>query len=317
MRPDLKHRVGDLPTITVVTPTYNHADILEDAIRSVLDQGYPNLEYVVVDGGSDDGTEELLERYRPRLHAVVSEPDRGPHDALNKGFALTSGSVMGWLNADDTLLPGSLLLVGTLFRDFPDVRWLTGAFTAIDPRGRPATIVPGPRWTRWHLLSRYAHRWIAQTSTFWRRDLWEESGATMGDIWGNEQRRAFPHNFDFELWARLSRYGKLQTVTAPIGCHRYLKGQQGRVHLDVCDYYAAVIRQRERPRTLKERVAALLADASSPLGRLRLGNVEGAFAGAMGAPRLIVFDPTTYRFRRRQRLESSRKLLRRMLRIRL
>jgi glycosyltransferase involved in cell wall biosynthesis len=294
---DLKN----LPTIALVTPTYNHARVLEDAMRSVLDQSYPKLQYVVVDGGSDDGTAELLDKYRDRLHAAISEPDLGPHDAVNKGFALTTGTVMGWLNADDTLLPGSLLLVGTLFRDFPDVRWLTGTHFAIDPLGRPAVVSSPRRWTRWHLLSPHAKVWIAQESTFWRRDLWEQAGGTTGDIWGHEGERAFPHAFDFELWGRFSRYAKLHTVAAPIGCYRYLEGQQGVARLDRYEHYAAAVRERERPRTAHERALAAVVAFSLQLRRVRLHALEDLVAGALGAPPLISFDASSGTFRRSSR----------------
>jgi glycosyltransferase involved in cell wall biosynthesis len=308
-------QLDDLPTIALVTPTYNHAHVLEHAMRSVLEQDYPKLQYVVVDGGSTDDTPAVIDRYRDRLHAVIQEPDRGPHDALNKGFALTDGTVMGWLNSDDTLLPGSLLLVGTLFRDFPDVRWLTGAYTAIDPLGRPAVVQHPPRWTRRHLLSPYAKRWISQTSTFWRRDLWEEAGGKIEDVWTEgSTERSFPHAFDFELWARFSRYAPLQTVNAPIGCHRHIPGQEGGVNRDAYLDYANMIRRRERPRSLKERAEAIAADISAPLGRYRLLTAESTVAGAMGAPPVIVFDLPTYTYRRRQRLETSRKMLRRLVR---
>jgi glycosyltransferase involved in cell wall biosynthesis len=289
--------LDDLPTIALVTPTYNHAHVLEEAIRSVVGQGYPRLEYVVVDGGSDDGTHELLKRYRDRLHAVIEEPDRGPHDALNKGFALTTGTVMGWLNADDLLLPGSLLLVGTLFRDFPDVRWLTGTHYAVDPQGRPAVISSPRRWTRWHLLSSAANVWIAQESTFFRRDLWDEAGGTIGDIWGEGEDRSFPHAFDFELWGRFSRYAKLHTVAAPIGSYRYLPGQQGVAHYDSYTHYADLVRQRETPRTKRDRVVSRLVDASLKLRRLRLHALEDRVTGLLGAPPLIVYDRGSFRRR--------------------
>jgi len=305
--------LGGLPTIALVTPTYNHAHLLEQTMRSVLDQGYPRLEYVVVDGGSTDGTQELIEKYRPKLYAAISEPDRGPHDAIEKGFALTGGRIMGWLNSDDVLLPGSLLLVGSLFRDFPEMRWLTGTYSAIDPIGRPVVTMQPPRWTRRHLLSPLAGRWISQTSTFWTRDLWEEAGGGFEDIWGKGDQRAFPHAFDFELWARFSRYASLNTVNAPIGCHRHIHGQDGYVNLGAYLHYADVIRKRERPRTVKEWLESLVANASAPLGRFHLLTLEGAIAGAMGAPPLIVFDVPTYSFRRRRRLERLRRMLSRVV----
>jgi glycosyltransferase involved in cell wall biosynthesis len=301
-----------LPTIAVVTPTYQHAHVLERAMKSVLDQGYPHLEYVVVDGGSHDGTHELLDRYRDRLHAVVEEPDRGPHDALDKGFALTRGTVMGWLNADDMLLPGSLLLVGTLFRDYPDVRWLTGEYFSMDPDGRPALVTHAPRWTRWHLLSRLASGWIAQESTFFRRDLWDEAGASTGDIWGHGEERSFPHAFDFELWGRFSRYAKLQTVSSPIGVYGYIPGQQGVAHYDAYTHFAEVVRERERPRTRGEHIAAYLADLSFRLRRFR--RLRLVIASALGAPSRIVFDIPTYEYRRGQtRIEPVQRLVCRLL----
>lgn len=307
--------LADLPTIAIVSPSYNHAHVLEETIRSVLDQGYPKLQYVVADGGSTDGTRQILERYHDRLHAVIDAPDRGPHDAINKGFALTDGAVMGWLNSDDTLLPGSLLLVGSLFRDFPEIRWLTGAYTAIDALGRPVVAVPPSRWTRRHLLAPTAGRWISQTSTFWRRDLWEEAGGSMGDIWPEGEARSFPHNFDFELWARFSRYAELHTVVAPIGCHRHIEGQDSSVNKATLQSWGAVIRKRERPTTLRDRAAAGVAFVSALLGRLRLNAVDGAVAGTMGAPRLIVFDVATHSFRRRKKLETLRKLVNRTWKI--
>lgn len=307
----------DLPKIALVTPTYNHAHILEDTIESVLSQNYPQLEYVVVDGGSEDGTTEILERYRHRLHAVISEPDRGPHEALNKGFALTSGPVMGWLNSDDTLLPGSLLLVGTLFRDFPDVRWLSGAHFAIDPEGRPATIMAPRRWTRWHLLSRYEDGWMPQESTYFTRDLWEQAGGAAGDIWGHADERAFPHAFDFELWARFSRYAKVQTVTAAIGCYRYLPGQQGVANLDTYLHFAEVIREREAPQRLGERVAARLTDLALLLRRTgRFGSFQRLVAVILGAPPPIIFELTTLKYRRgSSRIEPIPRIVQRILNI--
>lgn len=287
-----------LPTIALVTPTYNHAHVLEEAIKSVLNQNYPKLQYVVADGGSTDATHQILERYRDRLHAVIEGPDRGPHEAIGKGFARTTGTVMGWLNSDDSLLPGSLLLVGSLFRDFSHVRWLTGMPFAVAPDGRPAVLASPRRWTRWHLLSPQAKTWIPQESTFWKRDLWDEAGGSSEDIWGYEDERGFPHAFDFELWARFSRYADLHTVAAPIGCYRYIAGQQGVANYDQYEHFAARVRDRERPRRTADKIAAHAANISLRLRRLRLHELENRIAGALGAPPLITYRDGTFRQRR-------------------
>jgi glycosyltransferase involved in cell wall biosynthesis len=108
------------PRITVVTPSFNQAQYLEETIRSVLLQGYPNLEYLVIDGGSTDGSVEILERYAPWLDYWVSERDRGQAHAINKGFARCTGDVIGWINSDDLLLPGAFRLIGEAHRASPD-----------------------------------------------------------------------------------------------------------------------------------------------------------------------------------------------------
>ena len=111
----------NFPTISLVTPSYNQASFLEETIRSIHDQNYPALEHVIVDGGSTDGSIGIIRRHRSRLADWVSEPDRGQYDAINKGFARTSGEVMCWLNSDDKYLPWTLSVVGELFRVFPDI----------------------------------------------------------------------------------------------------------------------------------------------------------------------------------------------------
>jgi len=295
----------NLPTISIVTPTYNHGHLLETAIRSVLDQGYPSLEYVVVDGGSTDNTGEILERYSAQLHHVISEPDRGAHDALDKGYAVTSGEVMGWLNADDVLLPGSLHLVGRIFSEFPEVRWLTGMHMAISPDGEPAIVTPAPRWSRWHLLSRYASFRLAQESTFWHRELWEMVGATM-DPYANEEpvedtasgeRVLYRAPLDFELWARFSRFAQLHSVRAPLGCFRWVEGQESVAKKDLLDQAIDAVRERERPRTTGERVAARVADFSFQARRFTA--FQRVTAGLFGTPPYIGFDPATLTYKYR------------------
>jgi glycosyltransferase involved in cell wall biosynthesis len=108
------------PKLTIITPSFNQGAFIERTIRSVLGQGYPALEYVVQDGASDDGTLAVLDAYRDRLAACVSEPDGGQADALNRAFARTGGEIMGWINSDDMLLPGALAAVARHFERNPE-----------------------------------------------------------------------------------------------------------------------------------------------------------------------------------------------------
>src|SRR3954471_21047527 len=128
---------AELPVISIVTATWNRAGFLEEAMRSVLDQAYPKLEYVVVDGGSTDGSVEIIRKHADRLAWWCSEKDSGHCEALNKGFAHTTGEVMGWLNSDDKYTPWALAVVGEIFATFPDVQWITTLFPLLwDAQGR-------------------------------------------------------------------------------------------------------------------------------------------------------------------------------------
>jgi hypothetical protein len=205
-----------LPRISLVTPSFNQADFLEATLRSVLDQGYPNLDYIVIDGGSKDGSVEILRRYADRLSFWVSEPDGGHADAINKGFARSSGEIMGWINSDDILLPGSLRLVGSLFAAHPQMEWLTSAGTVTEPEGRIVDTLEPMAWTRARFLLTSA-RFVQQESTFWRRGLWDRAGAGV-----TEGMLAC----DFELWSRFFRHARLFRTSGLIGSFRHRPGQR-------------------------------------------------------------------------------------------
>ena len=194
-------------------------------MRSVLSQGYPNLEYIVVDGGSTDGSVEVIRQDAGQLAAWVSEPDRGMYDAINKGFAQSSGEVMGWISATDMLHSGSLFVVGSVFRAFPEVEWITGRPTGFSDEGMAAEILKLRRWSRWAFLAG-ANRYIQQESTFWRRSLWERAGARVDDSRRNAS--------DFELWVRFFRHAKLYSVDALIGGFRSHPDSLGLQNLAEC-----------------------------------------------------------------------------------
>jgi glycosyltransferase involved in cell wall biosynthesis len=196
------------------------------------------VEHVVMDGGSDDGSLEIIERWEGRLAHWVSEPAGGQYDAINRGFATTSGEVLAWLNSDDMYLPGALHLVGEIFAQFPDVEWLTTQFpitwdedgvarTCAHLRGmssaaalRGQYLTGGP----WHSVGV-----VQQESTFWRRSLWERAGGYVD--------AGMRYAGDFDLWMRLAAAGELCTVAAPLaGFRRH--GDQKTAADGVAGYFA-------------------------------------------------------------------------------
>ena len=142
------------PRISLVTPVYNGIRYIEDTIRSIVNQGYPNLEYIVVDGGSTDGTVDIIRKYQKHIHWWTSQRDHGVYDALNKGFAQTTGSIMGWLNASDLLHTSGLFVVGSVFGSLPDIEWITGRPTRFNPDGMTVDVRDLPAWSRFRFSGR-------------------------------------------------------------------------------------------------------------------------------------------------------------------
>lgn len=249
------------PKVSLVTPVFNSARYLEQAITSVLNQNYPNLEYSIVDGGSTDGSLEIIRKYQHRLHWCVSEPDRGMYDALNKGFARSSGEVMGWISATDLLHAGSLFTVSSVFASFPQVEWITGRPTVLNEAGMIVGVLRLRRWSRARFLAG-ANRYIQQESTFWRRSLWERAGAHV-----DASRR---NGNDFELWVRFFRYARLYSVDALIGGFRTHPDSLGLQDIEECHRVHEEVIRRELPsapwsRTLRGFRALGAAAQSVPL----------------------------------------------------
>jgi glycosyltransferase involved in cell wall biosynthesis len=141
----------------------------------VLRQSYIGLEYVIVDGASTDRSVDIVRDYETALHAFISEPDQGHADAINKGFALTTGEIMGWINSDDILHDRSLETVAAIFDAHPEVEWITGRSTHIGERPGDFKTSRMPNLTCADFLQgRY--EWIQLESTFWRRSLWDRAG---------------------------------------------------------------------------------------------------------------------------------------------
>lgn len=168
-----------LPRISVVTPSYNQGDFIEETIRSVLLQGYPDLEYIIIDGGSTDNTIEIIKKYEPWITYWMSEPDRGQTHALNKGLEKSTGEVWSYLNSDDLLLPNSLKRIGELFQN-PELSWVGAASDQFNQSSVIGQVKPQPPalkaeyFTPWHRSSKYI--FPCSNVSFMRRSLMVQCG---------------------------------------------------------------------------------------------------------------------------------------------
>ena len=205
------------PKISIITPVYNQVGFIEKTILSVLSQNYPNLEYIIIDGGSTDGTVDVIKKYADKLAYWISEPDNGVYYALQKGFKKSTGEIMGWINADDLLHNQSLFTISDIFSANNIVKWVTGIPTTIDKTGRIIDILNVRKWSKYNYLLKDYYV-IQQESTYWKRELWNKAG---GDI-----SLKYKYAGDLELWARFFKYEKLYSATVPIGCFRIRQGEQ-------------------------------------------------------------------------------------------
>lgn len=184
------------PKISIVTPSYNQGQFLEQTIRSVLLQNYPNLEYIIIDGGSTDESVEIIRRYEPWLSYWVSEPDRGQSHAINKGFARASGEIMAWLNSDDYYAPDTLRTAAAVLSQ-PSAQAMVGHTMAVFQDGRAPVLGRGEYESRLRILKFWKGYRMHQPSIFWRRALFEKVGLLREDL----------HQImDFDYWLRMAEH---------------------------------------------------------------------------------------------------------------
>ena len=181
------------PLVTVITPSYNQAEFLEDTIQSVLRQDYPNLEYMIVDGGSTDGSVEIIRKYADKLAWWVSEKDSGQAEAINKGFTRASGELVAWLNSDDLFQPGMISTSVEAFQAHPEAGLVYGDVLSIDGAGKPINLMTFAPYTLKDLM---AFKFISQPGMMMRRAILNQAGFL---------DESYHYLLDHELWLRMAR----------------------------------------------------------------------------------------------------------------
>jgi glycosyltransferase involved in cell wall biosynthesis len=194
--------MSSLPLVSIVTPSYNQAQFLEQTILSVLGQDYPAIEYIIVDGGSSDGSLEIIQRYADSLAWWVSEPDSGQAEAINKGLQRSRGEIVAWLNSDDLYLPGSISQVVDVFVKDSSLGMVYGDAITIDAGGRPLGRFSFGDWSLPDLIG---FRIICQPAVFMRRSVLEKAGYL---------DRSLHFMLDHQLWIRMARLAPVQHVPA-------------------------------------------------------------------------------------------------------
>jgi glycosyltransferase involved in cell wall biosynthesis len=197
------------PLVSIVTPSYNQAEFLEETIRSVLDQDYPALEYIVIDDGSTDGSVEIVRRYEDRLSAWEGQENAGQVAALNRGFARASGELLGYLNSDDTLLPGALATLVAELQGDPGLLLVYGDALYTDEASRRTGYLPSREFDVVEMV-RSCDNHVVQPSTLWRREAWELFGPFDEDGW---------YFFDFEFFLRFPS-DRVRRVAQPLSTYR-------------------------------------------------------------------------------------------------
>lgn len=182
------------PLVSIITPSFNQSPFIEQTIRSVLEQDYPHIEYIIVDGGSSDGSLDIIKKYAHQLAWWVSEPDRGQTDAINKGFAHAHGQILAWINSDDTYEAGAVAAAVEVMQGRPEVGLVYGDANFIDGAGRVTGRFPAAQTSYARLRRGYVH--IPQQAAFFQADLWKKVGPL---------DPSFFFAMDYDLWVRLAR----------------------------------------------------------------------------------------------------------------
>lgn len=198
-----------LPLISIITPSFNQARYLEETIISVLSQNYPNLEYIIIDGGSTDGSVEIIKKYESHLKYWVSEKDKGQSHAINKGFNKANGDILAWINSDDYYLPDAFNTIATASIKFPNSLWFyAGTYWLSNNNQSYVGGIEDPEIASWYLKCL-----VSQPGVFWRRKIWDQVGSLV------DENMHF--SFDYDLWLKFAAFQPIpQLITEPIAVFR-------------------------------------------------------------------------------------------------
>lgn len=224
------------PRISVVIPSFNQVQYIEATLKSVLDQHYPDVELIVIDGGSTDGTVDILKKYAEHLSYWVSEPDDGQTDALIKGFDRSTGEIMCWLCSDDLFELNTLKEVAEVFAEHPDWQVVYGDGIWIDAQSRPIAFKKEIGFNRFIYM--YDYNYLPQPSTFWRRDLYKRVGGL-----DPQMKLAM----DGDLWARFAEHTNLHHVPRQWSRMRFYPEQKNQRFRALSDEEDALIQSRYTP----------------------------------------------------------------------
>ena len=197
-----------LPKVTIVTPSFNQAKYLEQTIMSVLNQDYPNIEYIVIDGGSTDGSVEIIKKFQNRLAYWISEPDSGQSAAINKGFKHAMGQIFNWINSDDLLMPSAVKIAVHYLMENPDIGMVYGDRITIDERGNFLSMNRYPSYNA--RIFRH-HLRIPQESAFFRSELWSLVNGVDEDL---------KFCMDYDLFVKLSKITQFRHIPFVLGSYR-------------------------------------------------------------------------------------------------
>jgi glycosyltransferase involved in cell wall biosynthesis len=298
------------PKISLVTASYNSGKYIEDCILSILEQGYPALEYIIVDGGSTDNTMSVIEKYADKISLVIREPDSGPAQALNKGFKEATGEIMGWLNTDDRLHAKSLFAMAEIFNSLNEVEWVMGFPTWFSAEGIclneiyynqgspfyfPEYIgdnlhLKFARWSKWRFAMGDFSA-IQQESVFWRRSLWEQAGGHL-----KEEFLAF----DLELWTRFFEHAQLYTANILIGGFRIHGNQisfnQRQRYKSESQKFIDAFRERLFRQHFMYRLRTYLARLTKPFYYYEIPWLKDFYPALLNLPPHIIYNFSEERF---------------------
>ncbi|MBN1599237.1 MAG: glycosyltransferase [Bacteroidales bacterium] len=222
------------------------ANFIEQTIKSVIGQEYPNLEYIIIDGKSTDNTLSIINKYKDKINTIISEPDNGQYDAIQKGMNMATGEVLAWLNADDVYFPWTLKRVAKIFSSYPEIKWISGIAAFLDEEGDLTNIYNTVNARPSNLISKGFFRhgiygYLQQESMFWRRELWESTGGL---------NLSYKLAGDFELWTRFARISEHVTIGLPLSGFRMRaesrsKIQENKYFTEVMQVYRKLSRKQQ------------------------------------------------------------------------